>query len=156
MKSIVWVVCVCLINLFASGCGSKQSEAERKAAEEAARAQQLIELLDSEKKAMEEKRFDVAVKDLESAVNLKDDPEVRALLQQAQKARDAAHKAAYDQSMIIGNEALKAKDYSAAVKAFKDALVQMPDDKVAAVSLNEAEYHDFLFVRGDPIRAALG
>lgn len=151
MKSIAWVLCVSLGCLFSAGCsnstgtgGGKQSEAERKVAEEATRAQRFRDLLDNGKKALEAKRFDEAVKDFAEAVRLQDDLQVRELLQQAQEARDEVRKAAYDKAMIQGGQARKEEKYSAAVAAFRDALTQLPNDKEAVVALQEAEFHDFL------------
>jgi hypothetical protein len=74
-----------------------------------------ILLLPNGKKALEAKQFEEAVKDLEEVLRLQDDTEVRELLQQAQKARDEARKAAYDQSMHRGSQALKTQDSLAAV-----------------------------------------
>src|SRR5262249_35673327 len=111
-----------LTTLLACGCGDRAHkpaaidvEAQRKAAEKAARAQRFEELLGSGKKALEAKRFDEAVKDLEEAVRLKDEPQARELLAQAKTAREEARKAAYDQAMLRGGQARKERNLPAAV-----------------------------------------
>ncbi len=119
-------------------------EAQRKAVEQAARAQRFEDLLGSGKKALDAKHFEEAVKDLEEAVRLQDDPQARELLQQAQKVKDEARKAAYDQAMLRGCQARKEQNYPVAVEAFRDALRQLPENKEAAATLVEAEFHDFL------------
>jgi uncharacterized protein (TIGR03067 family) len=94
MKSLAWILCLGLGCLLSVGCGNpagtgggNQSEAERKAAEEAARVRRFDDLLGNGKKALETKRFAEAVEDFEEAVRLRDDPRARELLQQAQKSR---------------------------------------------------------------------
>src|SRR4051794_27697797 len=140
-----------LTTLLACGCGDRvrnaaavDGEAQRKAAEKAARAQRFEELLSSGKRALEAKRFEEAVKDLEEAVRLQDEAQARELLAQAQKAREESRKAAYDQAMLRGGQARKDGNVPAAVAAFRDALGQIPGDKEAATALREAEFHDFL------------
>jgi tetratricopeptide (TPR) repeat protein len=118
-------------------------EAPREAADRAERVR-FQGLLAGGKKALDAKQFDKALKDLEEAARLRDDPEARALLQQARSAKDEAAKAAYDQAMLRGNKALKERDYAAAIAAFQDALRQVPDGKEAVAALREAEFHRFL------------
>jgi tetratricopeptide (TPR) repeat protein len=95
------------------------------------------------KEALEAKRYDEAVKDLDSAVQLQDDPETRQLLRQAKDGREQARKAAYDSAMAAGDKALQEKRYAAAVAAFKEALANAADDAKASGLLKEAEFYDF-------------
>src|SRR5262249_10609991 len=54
-----------------------------------------------------------------------------------------ARKAAYDQAMLNADQALKDKNYAAAISACREALQQLPDDQRAAAVLKDAEYRDF-------------
>jgi tetratricopeptide (TPR) repeat protein len=151
MKSLTWILCLGLFGLLSAGCGNspgpgrgKQSEAERKAAEEADRQERFDKLLHQGKKALETKQFEEAVRDFEEANRLQNDPQARDLLQQAQKAWNEARKVAYKEAMLRGEQARKEKNYPAAVAAFRDALRPLPDDKPAAAALQEAEFHDFV------------
>src|SRR5262245_21517166 len=138
MKLLTWILGGGLGSLLFVGCSNytgtgevKQSVAGHKLAEEAARAKRFKDLLGNGKTALEEKRFEQAVKDLEEAVRLQDDPQARELLQQARKGRDEARKAAYDQAILRGRQARKEKNYPAAAAAFRCALSQLPEDKEA-------------------------
>jgi len=107
------------------------------------RARQFEEHVAKGKIALESKQFEKAVKNFRAAISLKDDFEVRHLLQQAEKAWEVARKAAHDQAMLQGAQALKEKNYAAAVTAFQEAVRQLPE-KAAVAALQDAEFHDFL------------
>lgn len=145
-----------LAAMFVLGCISRADiEAKRQAAEDEARTQRqaaekeelarrYADLLDAGKKALEAKQFEIAVESFERAVPLQESPEARELLRQAHKARDDFRKQAFDGAMLRGEEAVKEKNYPAAVAAFRDALGNIRGDKLAIAALQEAEFQDFL------------
>src|SRR5262249_43046168 len=94
--------------------------------------------------ALDEKRFEEAVKYFQEAARLQDDSQTRDLLQQAQNAWVESRRAAYEQAMLRGRQAVKERKYLDAAAAFRDALGQLPEDKDAAAALQEAEFRGSL------------
>jgi tetratricopeptide (TPR) repeat protein len=97
------------------------------------------------KKALNEKRFDAAVKAFGDATALMPgDPGTRDLLKQAQQqlqgAKTAADKkASFDQAIKQGQDLLTAKKYDEAINSFKLAGSYLPGDPTAAAWLKQAE-----------------
>jgi tetratricopeptide (TPR) repeat protein len=144
--------CIASCCLVAFGCGksaeerAKEAEAVRLVAEQEAKAkleQRFQELVTKGKEALEAKRYDLAVQQLQEAVGLQEDSATLALLQQAKKGRDESRKAAFDAAMIRGKQAEKDKNYPGAVSAFQDALECLPENAEAIQALREAEFLNF-------------
>src|SRR5262249_37570452 len=125
-----------------------QAAAQAQADAAAKRKQQFDNLLSTGKKALDEKRYDEAVKLLgDAAALMPGDPTNANLLKQAQQqqlasktaADQAAKKAAFDQAIKQGQDFLAAKKYDEAIKAFQQAGTYLPGDATAAALLKQAE-----------------
>jgi Tetratricopeptide repeat len=98
-------------------------------------------LMQQGRAAMMQAEYAKAVKAFEAATRLRpDDATSRDLLTQANTARQEQIKADHDQAMKNGTDNLKAKRYPDAIDCFKRARSLMPDDKLAAESLKQAEF----------------
>jgi colicin import membrane protein len=131
------------------------AEARKKQEEEKRRAE-FNRLMADGRAALAAKRYDDAVKAFGEALKLQPgDRTANALLQQAARAREDAkaamdaearkkqdeekRRAEFNRLMASGRQALAARRYEEAVKAFGDALKLQPGDPTATRSLREAQ-----------------
>jgi tetratricopeptide (TPR) repeat protein len=120
-------------------------------AEAQKRAERVRQLLQAGQNALKARQFDAAAKTLNEAKGLApQDPAVQKALQELDAARRGAagdaekakRQASYQQALTTGRQALAAKRYADAVKAFTEAAQLMPGDPTAAALLNQARAED--------------
>jgi tetratricopeptide (TPR) repeat protein len=126
----------------------RQAEKARADQEQERRAEQVRQLLATGQTALGARQFEAAAKALAEAARLAPkDPAVAQALQDLEKTRSAAEadadkkkrRAASQELLKAGREALVARRYDDAVKAFTEARRLLPGDQEAATLLKEAE-----------------
>jgi tetratricopeptide (TPR) repeat protein len=114
-------------------------KARKEAAAKAAKAAYDQEMLRGNQ-ALDKQDYTEAIVAFREALDrLPNDKKAVHALQQAEKAKQKAIQAAYDQAMLLGNQALNKQDYPVAIVAFREALEHLPNDKKASAALQQAE-----------------
>lgn len=130
--------------LLLTGCGSKENDKVQEDLVQTEIRRRFEEKIQAAENALTANEYEVAIKNYEEALRLKEAPQIRDMLTKARKDWEEFRKAAHDQALAKGNEARKAGRNEEAIAAFQEALRHEPKDKEAVSALTEVEYLHFM------------